>query len=38
MKTETFRLLPSNLTSPNLKPGGGQPQMKLVCEPVEMRR
>ena len=32
---EVFRLLPSNLTSPNLKPGGGQPQLKLVCEPVE---
>ncbi|MGO9109201.1 MAG: transglutaminase-like domain-containing protein [Thermoguttaceae bacterium] len=35
MKTETFRLLPSNLTSPNLEPGGGQPTLKLVCEPVE---
>ncbi len=38
MKTETFRLLPSNLTSPNLEPGGGQPTMKLVCEPVEDER
>jgi len=35
MKTETFRLLPSNLTSPNLKSGGGQPSLKLVCEPVD---
>ena len=35
MRTETFRLLPSNLTSPNLKPGSGQPTLKLVCEPVE---
>jgi transglutaminase-like putative cysteine protease len=35
MKTETFRLLPSNLTSPNMEPGSGQPTLTLVCEPVE---
>ena len=35
MKTETFRLLPSNLISLNLNPGGGQPKLKLVCEPVD---
>jgi hypothetical protein len=35
LKTETFRLLPSNLTSPNLKPGGGQPKLTLVCQPVD---
>ncbi len=33
-KTETFRLLPSNLTSPNKK-FVGQPKLKLVCEPVD---
>ncbi len=35
MKTETVRFLPSSLTSPSMKPGGGQPQLKLVCEPAE---
>ena len=35
MEIKTFRLLPSNLTSPNLKPGSGRPQMKLVCEPIQ---
>jgi hypothetical protein len=35
MKTDTYRFLPSNLTSPNLRPGGPLPQLKLVCEPVE---
>jgi hypothetical protein len=34
MKTETYRLLPCNLTSPNLK-SAGRPEMKLICEPVE---
>ncbi len=33
-KPETYRLLPSNLSSPNLQPGG-KPTMKLICEPVE---
>ena len=33
-KAETYRLLPSNLSSPNLQPGG-KPAMKLICEPVE---
>jgi len=33
-KTETFRLLPSNLTGANGK-SGGKPEMKLICEPVE---
>ncbi len=30
---EVFRLLPSNLTSPNLR-SAGRPEMKLVCKPV----
>jgi transglutaminase-like putative cysteine protease len=33
-RAETFRLLPNNLTSPNLK-STGRPAMKLICEPVE---
>jgi hypothetical protein len=33
-KTEAYRLLPSNLSSPNLR-AGSEPAMKLVCEPVE---
>ena len=38
VNTETFRLLPSNLTSPNLRPGDGRPTLKLICEPVEDER
>ncbi len=38
MKTETFRLLPSNLTGTNSEPGGGQPTLKLVCEPADDER
>jgi transglutaminase-like putative cysteine protease len=34
VKTETFRLLPSNLVSFNLD-SDGQPKLKLVCEPVD---
>ncbi len=33
-RPETFRLLPSNLTSPNLK-SSGRPEMRLVCERLE---
>jgi hypothetical protein len=33
-RTETARLLPDNLTSPNLR-SVGKPELKLVCQPVK---
>jgi hypothetical protein len=33
-KTETYRFLPETLTGLP-RPGGGRPQLKLVCEPVQ---
>ena len=33
-RAETYRLLPSNLSSPNLR-STGRPELKLVCEPVK---
>jgi transglutaminase-like putative cysteine protease len=33
-KSETYRFLPETLTGLP-RPGGGQPQLKLVCEPVQ---